>query len=52
MHPIPVDADDRLRQKGGGATHTRSNLAADEFVELNLVRSSNHLAVAVVDLEL
>jgi hypothetical protein len=37
MHAIAVDSDHRLGQKGRGEVHAGRYLAADEFVELDLI---------------
>src|SRR5579871_2064630 len=52
VHAATIDADNRLRQEARRHTHLRSNLTADQLVQLNLIGSSNHFTIAVVDLEL
>ena len=37
VHAASVDADDRLGQEAGGHAQAGGHLAADQFVELNLV---------------
>ena len=52
VHAATIDADDRLRQEAGGETHAGGNLTTDQFVDLDLVGSIDHVGVAIVDLEL
>ena len=52
VHAAAVDADDRLGQEAGGEAVVVGDLAAEQFVELNLVGGGDHLAVAEVDFEL
>ena len=52
VHAVAVDSDHRLGQKGDGGAHAGRYLAADEFVELDLIGGGYYFAVAVVDLEL
>ena len=52
VHAAAVHADDRLRQEAGGQPHLGGHLAADQLVELDLVRRRDHFGVAVVDFEL
>ena len=52
VHAAAVHAHHRLRQKARRHPHLRRNLTADQLIQLNLVRSRNHLAIGVVDLKL
>jgi len=52
VHTAAVDSYDRLWQEGRGQSHIACDLAADQFVELDVVGSGYGLGVAVVDLEL
>jgi hypothetical protein len=52
VHAVAVHADNGLRQKARSQPHLGGHLAADQFVELNLVRRGHHFSVAVIDLEL
>ncbi len=46
VHAAAVHAHNRLRQEARRHAHLRRHLAADQLVQLNLVRSGNHFAVA------
>ena len=52
MHAVAVHADHGFRQERGGHSHARRDLAADQFVELDLIGGGHDFAVTVVDLEL
>ena len=52
MHAAAIHADDRLGQEGRGQSHVGGDLAADQFVELNLVGGGDDFAVTVVDFKL
>ena len=52
VHAAAVDADHGLGQEAGGEAHVGGDLAADQFVKLDLVGGGDHFAVAVVDFEL
>jgi hypothetical protein len=52
VHAAAVYAHHRLGQKAGRVAHVGRDLAAEQLIELDLVGCGNHLAVAVVDLEL
>src|SRR6185437_173950 len=52
VHSVSIDSHHRLGQEAGGQAHLGCHLAANQFVELNLVGSGHHFAVTVVDLKL
>src|SRR6266849_2509146 len=52
VHAAAVHAHDGLGEKTCAKLHIRGYLAADQLVELNLICSSDHLSIAIVDLEL
>src|SRR5689334_10291556 len=52
VHAAAIYSHDGLREKTRGEPHIRGHLATDQLVELNLIRSSHHLSIAIVDLEL
>src|SRR4029077_6967128 len=52
VHSASVHAHDGLGEKTCAKPHIRGYLAADQLVELNLICSSDHLSIAIVDLEL
>ena len=52
MHAAAVDANHRLGQEAGGQSHVARDLAADQFVELDLIGRGHDFGIAVVDFEL
>ena len=52
MHAIAVYTHHRFRQEASSQTHVGRNLAAHQFVKLNLVGRSHHFPVSVIDFEL
>src|ERR1700678_2254110 len=52
VHSVPVDTYDGLRQEAGGEVHLGGDLTTDQFVELDLVGSSDDFAVAIVNFKL
>ena len=52
VHAAAVDAHHGLGKEANAVAHLRGHLAADELVELDLIGGGDHVAVAVVDLEL
>ena len=52
VHPAPVHPHHRLRQVARRAAHAGRNLPRQQLVELNLIRRSHHLPIAVIDLKL
>src|SRR5260370_41773309 len=52
VHAAAIHADYRLRQEASSEPHVGGDLAANQFVKLNLVGGGDHFTIAVVDLEL
>jgi len=52
VHAASVDPNDGLRKEGSGEAHFVGDLAANQFVKLNLVGGVDDFGVAVIDFEL
>src|SRR5579885_1210254 len=52
VHAASVHANNRLRQEGGSQPEPGCNLATDQLVDLDLVSSTQHFTIAVIDLKL
>src|SRR5712664_1502829 len=46
-----VHTHDWLGQKARAQSHVRRDLAADQLVELNLIRGGDHFSITIIDLE-
>src|SRR5712664_1613845 len=52
VHAVPVDAHDRLGQEADGQLQLGSDLATDQFVELDLIGGRDDLTIAIIDFKL
>ena len=52
MHAAAVHAHHRLRKEAGGQAHVGRDLAANQFVDLDLIGCSHNFSIPVVDFKL